>query len=66
MGGGKGGSSGGGGAKGGSSGSGAAKGSGGGSMKAPGGGGASISRGAFESNPQGYFSGLRAAQKGNK
>jgi hypothetical protein len=35
-------------------------------MKAPGGGGSYISRGAFESNPQGYFSGLHAAGKGNK
>ncbi|MCI88215.1 glycine-rich RNA-binding protein 8-like, partial [Trifolium medium] len=31
-----------------------------------GGGGSYISRGAFESNPQGYFSGLHAAEKGNK
>ncbi|XP_045790767.1 probable H/ACA ribonucleoprotein complex subunit 1 [Trifolium pratense] len=67
------GGSGGGGAKGGAGGSsgGGSKGStggsgGGGSMKAPGGGGSYISRGAFESNPQGYFSGLHSAGKGNK
>ncbi|KAK7280376.1 hypothetical protein RJT34_25440 [Clitoria ternatea] len=38
----------------------------GGYMKAPGGDGAYISREAFENNPQGYFSGLHAEQKGNK
>ncbi|KAL5140060.1 hypothetical protein HKD37_10G029826 [Glycine soja] len=44
-------------------------GSGGGSggyMKAPGGDGSYISRGTFENNPQGYFSGLHGADKGNK
>ncbi|XP_058181191.1 uncharacterized protein LOC131299625 [Rhododendron vialii] len=60
------GGSGGGGSKGGSGS--ASKGSGGGSggggggmMKAPGGGGEYISRGGFESNPQGYFSGLHGS-----
>lgn len=38
----------------------------GGYMKAPGGDGAYISRGTFENNPQGYFSGLHAGEKGNK
>ncbi|CAK9174811.1 unnamed protein product [Ilex paraguariensis] len=74
MGGGKGGgggggkSGGGGGAPGGGSSS--SKGSGGGGsgmMKAPGGGGSSfISRAGFQSNPQIYFAGLHAGQKGKK
>nr|KYP35848.1 hypothetical protein KK1_043085 [Cajanus cajan] len=57
---GKGGNS-GGGSKGGSGGGGGS----GGYMKAPGGDGAYISRPTFESNPQGFFSGLHAAQKDN-
>jgi len=35
-------------------------------MKAPGGDGGYISRGAFESNPQAYFSGLHSAPNSNK
>ncbi|XP_048136712.1 probable H/ACA ribonucleoprotein complex subunit 1 [Rhodamnia argentea] len=69
-GGGKGGSGSGGGARGGGCGGGAAKGggsSGAGMMIAPGSGGsAHISRDSFESNPQGYFSGLHESSKGNK
>uniref|UniRef100_A0A7N2KKF9 C2H2-type domain-containing protein n=1 Tax=Quercus lobata TaxID=97700 RepID=A0A7N2KKF9_QUELO len=42
-------------------------GSSGGMMVAPGsGGGSHISRDTFESNPQGYFSGLHSSEKGNK
>ncbi|GLT42965.1 hypothetical protein SLA2020_169420 [Shorea laevis] len=33
-------------------------------MKAPGGGGTYIPRAVFESNPQAYFSALRAGKKG--
>ncbi|XP_059645859.1 glycine-rich protein DOT1-like [Cornus florida] len=49
----------------GSGGSGGGAGSGG-MMKAPGGDGSYISRDGFESNPQGYFSGLHAGEKANK
>ncbi|MBA0576843.1 hypothetical protein Golob_027366 [Gossypium lobatum] len=77
MGGGKGGSGGGSKGSGGGSGGGSgnvgggstSKGGGGasGMMVAPGSGGAAtISRGAFESNPQGYFTGLHSSEKGNK
>ena len=39
----------------------------GGMMIAPGsGGGSHISRGTFESNPQGYFASLHGSGKGNK
>ncbi|KAK8704381.1 hypothetical protein V6N13_048007 [Hibiscus sabdariffa] len=50
-------------------GGGTSKGGGGGSgmMVAPGSRGAvNISRGAFESNPQGYFAGLHSSEKANK
>lgn len=69
MGGNRGSSGGGKGGGGGNSSKGGGGGGGGGSggyMKAPGGDGAYISRGTFENNPQGYFSGLHGADKGNK
>jgi|UniRef100_A0A2N9FNA8 hypothetical protein len=67
SGGGKGGGGDGGGSKSGGGSSSKGSGSGSGMMVAPGtGGGSHISRNSFESNPQGYFSGLHGSDKGKK